>query len=548
MGDARSGSGTLPCRSIFDRASLAVLALVLVLGVARVSVAQLPAAILPLSNVEDARTLPKGTVRLRALNAWTRIDEVYDAAADSAHRLHPLGDAFSASQLGVRQLPALAETEAKLRALTGDPTLSLNVGQAFATADSRIVTTPLSLEYGLTNRLTIGATVPIVQTHTTLFVELNPRRLGPAFAGVNVGPRPVAASNGPLLSALDAAVQQLRDFVNTCNSGGTCSPGTLDEANYALAQNALVRDAANTLYGAGSGVGSFAPFGAAQAAAVAHLKGLQDTTNAVLGSSYSFAAPAGAAAPAALLQLQQLATARAGVAYDSLGSSDRLSIGDVELSAVLKLLDEFGDTTRNAAVRGAVRGVMRLGTGWPSFGTVPFEVGTGTRQTSVDAGGIFDVRFTRRFMTTLAAQYTAYLTHANVDRLPNGDYSLFPLTAPIPGTWREGNALQIEATPRVLLSDYFTLHGAYALRRQAAPEYAAADGSAPPAFEATIEQRVGLGFAYSTLARYARGRASVPFEIFFTHLETITGSGGLTPKYHRDQIDFRIYYRLRRPR
>ena len=57
--------------------------------------AQLPPYPVPLSNTEDARTLPKGIVLFRALNAWTRINDVYDAAADSAHHLHPLGHAFS---------------------------------------------------------------------------------------------------------------------------------------------------------------------------------------------------------------------------------------------------------------------------------------------------------------------------------------------------------------------------------------------------------------------------------------------------------------------
>jgi hypothetical protein len=66
-------------------------------------------------------------------------------------------------------------------------------------------------------------------------------------------------------------------------------------------------------------------------------------------------------------------------------------------------------------------------------------------------------------------------------------------------------------------------------------------------FAATTEQRVGLGFGYSTVNRYAVGRSSVPFEVFFTHLETITASGGLTPKYRRDQLELRIYYRLFRP-
>src|SRR5205823_8224232 len=190
-GGARRRSSVLIRSRIVRRASL----LVAFLGVTHRASGQLPPSPVPLSNTEDARTLPRGTVLLRVLNVWTRVDEVYDAAADSAHRLHPLGDAFSASQLGTRQFPGLAAAESALRVLTGQPAISLNLGQMFATADTRMVTTPISLSYGVSNRLTIGAMVPVVQTHTTVFVELNPRRLGTS-TGANVGPNPAQLGFG----------------------------------------------------------------------------------------------------------------------------------------------------------------------------------------------------------------------------------------------------------------------------------------------------------------------------------------------------------------
>ena len=106
-----------------------------------------------------------------------------------------------------------------------------------------------------------------------------------------------------------------------------------------------------------------------------------------------------------------------------------------------------------------MRGVLRLGTGSPPSGTIPFEVGTGTRQTSADGGALFDVRL-GRLMTTVGGHYTTYFTSAPVARLPNSDYALFPLDVPVAGSWREGDALQVEATPRIQLTEYFTFHGA----------------------------------------------------------------------------------------
>ena len=543
--DARRRGGERIRSRLLRRASLLAIAVALT---ARAS-AQLPPAPLPLSNTEDARTLSKGTVLFRVSNAWTRFDDVYDAAADSANHLHPLGQAFSASQLGVRQFPGLAAAENALRTLSGNPNLSLNLGQSFATANTRTVTTPLMLQYGLTDRLTIGAMVPVVQTHSTVFVELNPRRLG-GNTGANVGPNPAIrnqpGNNQQLINALRGAASDLETFIANCRSSGSCSQPTVDAATALAHRDTLFFNAVQTLYGTNNQASPFAPLGDAQKAVVAQLDTLRAQISAITGNSYVFLDPAGAPGPAALLQLQQLATAFPGVAFDSLGSPDRIGIGDVEVSARFKLLDGFADTSGGIKVRATLIGVVRLGTGRPPTGTVPFEVGTGTGQTSADGGALFDLRLGRRLMATLGAQYTSYFTSSGVARLPNSGYALFPLDVPIAGSWREGDAIQVEATPRIGLTDYFTFFGAYTFRHQAASRYTSPDAPTLPLFNATTEQRAGLGFGYSTVTRYARGKSSVPIELSFTHLETLAATGGLVPKYSRDQIELRIYYRLRR--
>jgi hypothetical protein len=349
------------------------------------------------------------------------------------------------------------------------------------------------------------------------------------------------------VTSLNQARADLHSFVANCTTSGSCSQQAINDANKAIVQDSLYSLAIQSLYGTDQNAGAFAPFGQAQTTIVNNLATLQTTIAALLGTPVDFGTPLGANGQAALLQLQQLATAPNGVALDSIGSPDRLGIGDVEVSALFKLVDGFSDTTGGMKLRGTLRGVLRLGTGRPPTGTVPYEVGTWTGQYSADGGGILDVRFSRRLMATFAGLYTAYFTSSDVARLPNSDYALFPLDVPVVGSWREGDAIQLEATPRFQLTDYFTFHGAYAFRHQAASHYASPEISSAPLFAATTEQRAGLGFAFSTVTRYASGKTSVPFEIFFTHRVTLAGTGGLTPKLHRDQVEFRIYYRLRRP-
>ena len=553
-GDARSRW------KVIWRASL--LMVIAVLGASRRADAQLPPYPVPLSNTEDARTLPKGTFMFRALNAWTRIDEVYDAAADSARPLHPIGKSFTFDSVGVRQFPGLAAAQQALRTLTGDPNLALNIGKTFANVDARYVTTPFSLSYGITDRLTIGATVPVVQTQTNVFVQLNPRNVYNTLSrlhvlvdntGANVGPNPAQLGNAQAISANQNVLGQLGNakvaltaYLANCAQSGTCSAADVATANAALSKTIAFEAAIQTLYGTSPQASSFAPFAAAQQQVLAQLAALAATISNLLGSSVDLGTPYAAQAPAANLQLQQLVTAKSGPAYDSLGSPTRLSIGNVEIATLFKLLDGFHDTT-GVRMRATLRGVLSIATPLQLVsGTVPYEVGIGTGQTNVDGGAIVDIGLGRRFMTTLAGQYTVYLTSAQIPRMPNSDYSLFPMDSEVAGTWREGNAIQAEAMPRFLLTDYFTIHGAYTIRHQAASKYTSPDVAEPPMIAASTEQRIGWGFGYSTVARYARSVSVVPLEVFYTHLQTITASGGLTPRYSRDQIEFRIYYRLPR--
>ena len=57
-------------------------------------------------------------------------------------------------------------------------------------------------------------------------------------------------------------------------------------------------------------------------------------------------------------------------------------------------------------------------------------------------------------------------------------------------------------------------------------------------------QRRGIGVRYSTVDAFLRRRARYPIEVIYRHLETITGDAG-APKIFRDQIQLRLYYRIR---
>jgi hypothetical protein len=108
--------------------------------------------------------------------------------------------------------------------------------------------------------------------------------------------------------------------------------------------------------------------------------------------------------------------------------------------------------------------------------------------------------------------------------------------------------------PRLFISEWLAFEGEYGFEHTGLPTFtgAAGDecsactplpGSILPA--ARTVQRAGAGVRYSTVDSYLRGRARYPIEVSYRHLETITGDAG-APKLFRDQIQLRLFYRMRR--
>src|SRR3982751_3785493 len=154
---ARPTGLTLRARS---RPRAAVMAFVALLVSAPLGGAMAQSGIGPL---DDATPIPRGWVRFSVLNAWTR----YDGRFGTNGGLDPLGAPLSTDSLGPRQLPLLAPVEGALQTLTNNPLQRLTLGRLDVRSDARIVTTPLVLEYGITTRLSLGVTVPVVQTRQT---------------------------------------------------------------------------------------------------------------------------------------------------------------------------------------------------------------------------------------------------------------------------------------------------------------------------------------------------------------------------------------------
>jgi hypothetical protein len=474
-----------------------------------------------LSHAEDATTPPKGLLRLRAMTAWRRYDSRFLGDGTVA-----LGAAFSAESLGVAQLPSLSPIQALVQSASQAPfTLSLGRSRLDATAREEIV--PILLEYGLTNRLAFSISIPIVRKRVTTLL-----RLDSAGTLVNIGPNPhftatAAAQNNALVqSQFASAVLQLQQRMTFCTQNPTASGCPAFNARQAEAQQLLTTsqgfatDLAD-LYGSASGGGMrFVPISGstAQTAIAQRIGTLNGQFQSLLDPSINYlqASPTAAGGPVGSAEfLKEFHRSR----RDSLSTLERVGLGDLEVGFKALLIDRRRTDVRRLGIQLAVASSVRLPTGSPQSPSAVVDMRFTNAGTTIDSRALLDVRAGR--FGLLGSGSFAQVLEKDAPDDPNA--ALVVTSYP-----RSTRYTELAIAPRWHVSEPLAIHGAYSLR--------SSDKTGG-------DQLVGGGVSYSTLASYA-GSGSLPIEMRFTHLEAIKGDDA-RPKFVRDHVELRIYFRLR---
>lgn len=529
-----------------------------------------------LTGVASAEPVPWGMVRFSATPSWLRYTSRFTAGGGT----EPLGAVLTSDALGTAQIPALRRFESALQALTGDSDVRLSLGGSVATAGIRVVTTPLALDFGVTDRLSLGVVLPIVQRQRELVLDIEPR--GPLSTG-NVGPVGNAAlpamyaRAGALATGIDAAATQLAARIATCTgqpATAGCSAISADRAG-ADATVLAARQVAEGLryvYGTAAsapGIG-LVPHRSLTATIDARLAELNTRFATYLGAAplSDTSAPAGSNGLATAESLRSLSRRGfAGIGQDSLSRITKLGVGDLELGARYVVWDNSVRGGMTDSVPGALRvralaGVLaRLATGAPGNDDELFLPGAGDGQSDVEGSLAVDVEAAGRLGVTLAGRYTAQLGSIAATRLPDDGGSMTPFGARGSGSRSLGDILALEVSPRYRLGNAFHVTAHYAFLRRgddsftfdASPLQDSAlhlDEVDPLPASASAggftEQRAGIGMTYSTFAAWERGGVRLPIEVSYSHLETFSGSSAMVPRAGRDQIQVRLYYRVRR--
>ena len=511
---------------------------------------------------EDAFVLPRRELRWTLGGRWT----VHDELLSDAGKRVPLGTSFTTA-LGVASTSWLGVTQLALRDALGDPSATVSAGDLRLREALHRTSMPLTIEAGVTSRLTIGISVPVVFTYASAVADLN--RNNPSSANVALNPgrtnTAAAAAAATVLSQATAAVTALQSAYPACFGA---SPAPSCAPTIALSGNvAWLGSGVSLGYGA---TGRFAPIagGTLHTQLLSRFAALNTALRAALGvgSDPLTARPTAAPVRMGLNDLNaMLMTPAFGIDADTLTSLERTALGDVELSARYLLGSTLAPVSRDSAASipvglrwRAVAGVtVRLPMAARRYLGQLLDPGAGDGAPVLELRSTADIAAGRHFWASITGRYGSVFADREMRRVPVGVGEIFPQSGRILDVSRQlGDYAELEATPRWMFNDYFAVSAVYLLFMRRGDRYAMSRSGAvaaiccglpaPAAPDATLlntshqtAHRVGIGLTYSSLVARDRGTSGFPFEVRYQRLQTVAGEG--TPFTSEDRLEFRLY-------
>lgn len=515
-------------------------------------------------------------MRLGVRTDWAFASERFGReGTPTASKPEPLGADFTRI-LGAEAFDLLTPARASLASLLGSPVDELSAGSLRTTMDHSVVTTPLTLDVGLTDRLTLSIAAPYLKTRNDVTVYANTPP-GTANVGLNPGllVATAKASNALVVTQITAATTRLGSELTRCqqNSDPTCAAINNDRTGAAalLSQAAAAATSIGRVYGTSTVRGSvLAPLATSDLhkAVGTRLGALATQFGAFLGSPANLqtwidARPAGSVLMAHDDLQTILSDSAVGITGVPLGSVERSHLGDVSIGGKFLLFDSTRPTrgvTEGAEKRGgrvSVSALYRLGMAQVESADDFADIGTGDGQADIEVAAYADAVFSPHFWASMVARYALQ----QADELPlrigarPGD--------PFPPIHRRqlvqrnlGDAFSIDLTPRWSPSEQFSVAGTYRYWRKAADDYRGSfnvqdptgaavtlDASALNAATSQVEQRIGGAVTYSTLAAWQRRKALWPMEVTVLRWRSFAGSNTVT-KFQTTAVGIRFYSRL----
>ena len=310
--------------------------------------------------------MPGGTVRVELDGSL----ENFDRRFHNGQRESYAAD-LSSPALGSDRIPLLADADARIGRIIGNPSYRLNLGGLTSDALADVGNGILGLGLGLTDRITIFGRIPLVRTRVQTRMELSSTN---ADAGLNPG----AASQLPFFQDFDAALATLSSKLAAGDYNGNPAQRALAETT--LAEGTALR---SDLFGLLADPATASPViptitSGTGTAVLTRIATLQNTLASSLSVPGFDLAPVLPVDPVGDDGLRQVL---AGPLALRVGESKVTFRGDAEAGAALTLVDRWDRGTSRGGLRVAVLGLVRLPTGLGDQPDRPLDIGTGDEQT-----------------------------------------------------------------------------------------------------------------------------------------------------------------------
>ncbi len=435
-------------------------------------------------------------------------------------------------------LPTVARLQRDVRLASGVNGFVASLGRGLFSVRHERRTTPITAEIGVTDRLAIGVTLPLVRVFTRVHLALDTAGGGGASLGLNpLLADPGAAALYPLFFAdFAAALQQLDDNIAVGSYG--CPPSRQCAAQADLDSARTVRDALHrSIYGLGPA--DAAPFlpragsdgGQGIGATVTRIQQELATSYGVTGFSDAFLLPTDPVGEAGFATA--LADTTLGFGMRPFAPTPRRLrywAGDVELAAKYRLAGTPAGIYAAAAAL-----VVRLPTGHLDSPHDALDLPTGDHQTDVEAQVVQEAVLGGRLWLNLAVRAARQLEGTRERRVAPATAFLVPRGATAPLRWDPGDYVAVDFAPLYRFSATFAAGVTVGYWRRARDRYrfrAAQDSidlaarlGAPATASVldagTAERRLRLGGALTYVGPTVEAGVSVE--------QTVSGAVGVLP-------------------
>jgi len=493
-------------------------------------------------GAQELPWLRKGRARLDFAPTFWTWDSRYGLTSDGTAQDESLGSDLTALPLGSDVLPDLRDLETVLGGVLEDPSYLAHLGDSQALVDQAVLAFPFRLEVGVTDRLTVGAMVPVVRQRQEIVFLLDADA-----SNANVGLSPMVSSTASVSGFLNG-------FGNALNLAGEThagDPAVVDAQAYldALSDAYFQRTVfpitgspaalqlQEQLDGHRSALGALGVTGVPESVVLADNYFDETSFQSFLGGSVMSATP--------------------------LESHTTLwRPGDVEVTAAFRLLstgfqpDSTEDLPPLRYQLGA-GALVRLGTGSNEDPNRFLDLDVGDGQLDLEGSILGRLEYGSRLKAWGRVRYGIQMEGEVLRRIAAPPEALPKWARLAPLKWTPGNYLELDLNPSFALASDLNLGVRYHLWSKGADSYQLQPFTEeelevldyPPANLLDLEteqtlQEVGFSASYSTVSAHREGESSIPYRVRATFLFPVGGSGGQTPKGARFQAGLTIYKRI----